>query len=352
MSIKRPVCKLDTSRQRDFFAAVSPSVIKEKIEHKKGRVFRSQDPNEIYIGNQSLKTYLEQTGTKQAFIVKDLLSCQDWSSFEQKYKGGGRAAYLPEAMTGLVLYGMMKGVSSLRDLEQLARIDLGCMWVTGGILPDHSIIGRFIQRHSETLSEDFFVSLTISVLKRTGSGISSVAGDGTIIEAMASRYHLIKKEAAEQWLIESKAGLEKNPEDTKLKANVEQAKMVYKELEKRTKKREEQRKPIDTVTISSVEPEAVIQPSKKGKACVPSYKPSVLANDKRVIVAIHVDPSNEINSLVPMLDMATRTGEGESVKELLLDGGYHAIKVLEESIKRDIHLLCPAGSTIKKNHLD
>ena len=38
----------------------------------------------------------------------------------------------------------MLGVSSLRSLERLARIDLGAMWVTGGFAPDHANIGRLI----------------------------------------------------------------------------------------------------------------------------------------------------------------------------------------------------------------
>ncbi|WP_419591559.1 transposase, partial [Thiolapillus sp.] len=38
--------------------------------------------------------------------------------------------YAPRAMMGLILYGIMQGVSSLRQLERLARTDLGCMWIT------------------------------------------------------------------------------------------------------------------------------------------------------------------------------------------------------------------------------
>ena len=54
------------------------------------------------------------------------------------------APYAPRLMMGLILYGVMQGVHSLRQLERLARLDLGCMWVTGGIAPDHANIGRFV----------------------------------------------------------------------------------------------------------------------------------------------------------------------------------------------------------------
>lgn len=348
VSIKRPVCKLNSSQQRDLFADPMPSAMKEKIKNKKGRVFKSRDAADIYIGSQPLKAYLELAGATQSFLVKEILSKQEWSIFEEKYKGGGRAAYEPKAMLGLILYGIMKGISSLRDLEKMSRLDLGCMWITGGILPDHSIIGRFIQRHSNVLSEKFFVLLTQTVLQETQSGVSSVAGDGTIIEAMTSRFQLIKQEAAEEQRKKSATEFEKNPEDIKLKLAAQKAEQVADEIQKRIQKRKDQRKPTGSVTISSIEPDAVVQPTKKGKTSVPSYKPSVLANDQRIIVAIDVDPSNEINSLYPMIDMANAIGEEECVEEVLLDSGYYAIGVLEESIERNISILCPPGSTYKK----
>jgi transposase len=54
------------------------------------------------------------------------------------------APYAPRLMMGLILYGVMQGVHSLRELERLAGLDLGCMWVTGGIAPDPANIGRFV----------------------------------------------------------------------------------------------------------------------------------------------------------------------------------------------------------------
>jgi len=49
----------------------------------------------------------------------------------------------------------MKGVHSLRELE---RLDLGCMRVSGGIMPDHANIGRLIVMHEASLAQDFFES--------------------------------------------------------------------------------------------------------------------------------------------------------------------------------------------------
>jgi len=99
-------------------------------------------------------------------------------------------------MLGLVLYGIGKGISSLRGLERLARVDLGCMWITGGLCPDHASIGRFIQQHDAHMSGEFLERLTRSVLRVTASGVETVAGDGTVVQAAASRYRTLKQEAA------------------------------------------------------------------------------------------------------------------------------------------------------------
>ena len=140
-----------------------------KTASDSGRRFISADPRAIFVGTTKLEEYLRQGGQLDAFTVADLLDRQDWRVFEGRYAATGRAPYAPRLMLGLILYGVMHGVHSLRELERLARLDLGCMWVTGGIAPDHANIGRFITVHEESLTTDFFESLTSSILKATKS---------------------------------------------------------------------------------------------------------------------------------------------------------------------------------------
>jgi len=94
--------------------------------------------------------------------------------FETRYAASGRAPYAPRAMMGLILYGVMKDVHSLRELERLVRLDLGGMWVSGVIMPDHANIGRFIVMHEESLAQDFFEPLTRRVLRVSGSDSARV----------------------------------------------------------------------------------------------------------------------------------------------------------------------------------
>lgn len=301
----------------------------------------------ISIGSRTLEQHLLEADICQPLYINELLSAQDWSLFEDKYPSKGRKPYKPQSMTGLILYGLMQGISSLRDLARMARVDLGCIYLTNGIFPDSSSISRFITRHQDILTEEFFIHLTRSILKITRTGIRSLAGDGTIIEAAASRYSLMRQEAIEEKKKEARTQSLSDPANKAKSQKLEQMEQASNELQARIDKRKEQHKPTETATISPTEPEAVTQPTKKGKTPVPAYKPSVLANDARIVVSLDVHPSNEIKSLFTMLDMTSKMSD-EKVEELLLDGGYESIDVMKECIERNISMLCTRGKKKKK----
>ena len=170
----------------------------ERTAADSGRRFITGNPHAIVIGTTPLEQYLRESGQVDALAVGRLLDQQDWTEFEARYAATGRAPYSPRLMLGLILYGVMQGIHSLRELERLARLDLGCMWITGGIAPDHANIGRFITFHEHSLTSTFFESLTRHVLKATKSSSSRLAGDGTVIEAACSHYKLLKEEAVNE----------------------------------------------------------------------------------------------------------------------------------------------------------
>ncbi|TDI16682.1 MAG: transposase [Acidobacteria bacterium] len=239
-----------------------------------------------------------------------MLRSLEWGGFEARYRGGGRRPYHPAALLGLILFGIMEGKSSLRQLETMARKDVRSWWLTGGITPDHSVIGRFLNDHAERLSEEFFESLTREVLKVTRSSTQSLAGDGTVVQAAASRYRGVKQEAAEEAAKESRGRAEADPEDEKLGRQAEQAEGVAQAVRERVARRKRQR---------SSEPEAVFQPL-KDKSMAPSYKPTLLDNPERIIVGQQVPASSETRGFGALLRQAKRINGG--VKQLLLDAGF------------------------------
>jgi len=339
--IRRPVAVVDTSNQLGLFSdEIAPIPEAAAAAPRQPGVVRfvDPDPRRILLNQIPLEEHLKKSGQQAPLQVRELLRSLDWEPFVADYHVDGRRPYAPAGMLGLVLSGIMRGITSLRDLEDYARTDLGCMWITGGLMPDHSAIGRFIQRHEALLTESFFEALTRQVLKVTGSDTSTVAGDGTIIEAAASRYRTVKAEALAQRIEEQhKAQAEApTPQGEQTLERLQQAQTT---LEQRQAARDAHGKEGE-VQINAQEPEAVIQPQKDKKRFFASYKPSVLANQKRVIVGIAVEPSSEVQAVAPMLDQGLRLGP---IATALFDAGYFAEEVIQATDQRGIELLCPEG---------
>jgi transposase len=305
--------------------------------------FKDPDPHCIFIGATRLDDFLVDTEQVEVLSFRELLESLNWILFESAYQGGGRAPYHPRAIVGLILLGIMEGRSSLRSIEELARCDVRAWWLTGGVMPDHSQIGRFLDRHQSLLTQNFFEQLTREILKRTRSDASRVAGDGTVVEAAASRFNLLKQEAAEQFASEASFAAEAEPDNKLLQDKADHAQRVAQTAKERTDIRKAQGRKKPDARVSPTDPEAMVQPQ-KDDTIRPSYKPSILANEDRIITGQVVDPGNEAQMVPSLVEQSERTSD-QHVDEMLLDAGFFTAVVLYLCYSADISLLCPKGRT-------
>ena len=91
------------------------------------------------------------------FLV-DVVSALDLSDIYKSYSlkdGRGQAAYSPEMMVRLLLYGYASGVYSSRKIQILTYEDLAFRYLSGDQHPDHATIAEFRKRHLEILSSLF-----------------------------------------------------------------------------------------------------------------------------------------------------------------------------------------------------
>ena len=343
--MKRPVVKVEASGQLGLFRGMEEKEEGDKSgpqARRRGALqFEDPSPRGILIGNTSLREFLRSRSQTSVFRVREVLRSLPWEEYEAKYRGGGRRPYHPAALLGLILFGILEGKGSLRQLETLAQVDVRSWWITGGISPDHSVIGRFLNEHAEQLTESFFEGLTQEVLKRTGKGSVSVAADGTVVQAAASRYRRVKQEAAEQRAQAKRRESEADPGNAKLRAEAKQAERVAQAVRERVAARRANGKSPEHTAVSPSEPEAVIQPL-KNKVRAPSYKGVVLANEARIIVAQAVDPSSEPRVLAGLLQQGKRIGG--TIQQLLMDAGFFLGSALETALEEGVEdVLCPEG---------
>ena len=150
---------IDKTIQGRFDFGVEESENIEEMEELSEHVeFQRGSIHLVIVGVTPIKDYLNNMGQGWILELKDLIMASDLSPFYKSYRKTGRRAIHPGLMLGLIVYGLMKGVKSLRGLEHLSKMDIGSWWLTDGIQPDHSTIGKFIQQHSEVLGTDYFSS--------------------------------------------------------------------------------------------------------------------------------------------------------------------------------------------------
>ena len=79
------------------------------------------------------------------FVVLDAVAALDLGEFRRRYRadGHGRAAFDPEMMVALLLYGYCQGERSSRVIEKRFVRDVGYRVIAGGLYPDHATIARF-----------------------------------------------------------------------------------------------------------------------------------------------------------------------------------------------------------------
>ncbi len=305
-------------------------------------VFCDPAPDRIAVGSLVLAQFMEMHSLGWVVDMRKLLRGLDWQAYVSRYKPGGRHPYHPAAMVGLLLLGHMTGRTSLRQMEAMARTDLRAWWLTGGVMPDFTSLCRFVQRHQDDLTEATFEALTAKILKLLGSLAASVSIDGTVVQAAASRWHLLKQEAAAAAATQTRQAADAAPNDKALANKAQMAQAAHETVLERDQRRTARGREPEA-KVAPCEPEAVYQPLKHG-GYAPSYKPSAAANADRIITGKDVHPCNEVTQVDHLLAQTERVA-GAPVTTALFDAGYNAAEVLDIGECRGIELLIPEGKS-------
>jgi transposase len=121
------------------------------------------------------------------YVVLDAVAALDLGEFRRGYRadGHGRAAFDPEMMVALLLYGYCQGERSSRVIEKRCVRDVGYRVITGGLRPDHATIARFRARHQEALGGLF--SQVLRLLAAEGMvSLGTLSLDGTKLAGNAA----------------------------------------------------------------------------------------------------------------------------------------------------------------------
>src|SRR5665213_2615613 len=153
-----------------------------------GQNFYPDAINQTLMFAPSLHDWLPE-GHLARFLV-DVVSALDLSSIYKSYEekdGRGQAAYAPEMMVRLLLYGYATGVYSSRKIQARTYEDVAFRFLSGDQHPDHATIAEFRKRHLEVLASLFMQALLLC--EKAGLvKLGHVAIDGTKLKANASKH--------------------------------------------------------------------------------------------------------------------------------------------------------------------
>ena len=153
-----------------------------------GQNFIADTVDQTLLFPPSLHDWLPE-GHLARFLL-DVVSSLDLSAIYKSYQdkdGRGQAAYAPEMMVRLLLYGYAKGVYSSRKIQTRTFEDIAFRYLSGDQHPDHATIAEFRKRHLEALSGLF----TQALLLCSEAGLvklGHVSIDGSKIKANASKH--------------------------------------------------------------------------------------------------------------------------------------------------------------------
>jgi len=361
-----------------------------------GQNFIPDTVNQTLLFPPSLHDWLPE-GHLARFLL-DVVSALDLSAIYTSYRekdGRGQAAYAPEMMVRLLLYGYASGVYSSRKIQTRTFEDVAFRFLSGDQHPDHATLAEFRRRHLEALSGLF----TQALLLCSEAGLvklGHVSIDGTRIKANASKHkamsykhmnqtearlkleidallaaaektdaeedaqygkdrngdelpaELQRRESRLKKIREAKVALE---QDAQAKAEQERAEVEQKlaeraEEEQRTGKKKGGRKPVapdpeqarpdEAAQRNFTDPESRIMPDGANKGSfVQGYNAQIAVDSaSQVIVAAEItQETNDKKQLLPMIALVAANLKQKPEKVSADTGYFSEANVTDESVK-------------------
>lgn len=315
----------------------------------------------------------EQLGAEHGIRLLDqLLTDQDWSEWEAQYacEGAGRPPIHPRLMSGCILYGLLKGIRSTRQLEEATRMRIDFRWLLEGRTVDHATFGAFRNRFDDKI-EALFKAINRRAVELRKATIEEVMIDGTRLRADSDRHGARTAEALEkkisvldeqlrEALVQmansedepaenaSSRDLEKQLEDLEAKREkLRKALAVAKDRD--AKKREKDGRKSVAVRVPVTDPDSHIMPNKEG-GYAPNYTPvvGVDSGSGLIIAATVTDGNAEAASVEPIMEQA-RELRGGNPDRAVFDGGFASGANLETLDRSGVEVYAPVGGTKQDN---
>ena len=174
-------------------------------------------------------------------LLLEIIRSLDLSEFDENYSNdpskGGRPAFPVDRILSLIMYSLLHGNISMRNLERLISQRADSLYLSGGLSIDHTSLSVFRKRHAEAIKELF----TQRVFLGFESGmidLDSICIDSTKIKASAHSRAIGTQEELEKRYVHIEEACKKRYQEWESATEEEEKQLLEKKL-KRMKRQKE-----------------------------------------------------------------------------------------------------------------
>lgn len=281
-----------------------------------------------------------------ARFVADLVEVLDLKALGFRDSPGdeGRPHFASELLLGVWLYGWMERVRSSRALEKACQRDLGFVWLTSNLHPDHNTLWRFFRDNKAAITK-LFKRVVVVAAKAGLIGFALHAVDGTKMRVASSMDSALHRKA----LLEQLQKLDQIVASgvAQIEADERQASPEWSmpatltDAEERKRRIREQLAQLDAADIDHLhpkEPDARVMYTREGQRL--SYNAQAMVDhDSDMIVAVDISgDETDHQQLVPMMQAVFDTF-GQVAEQTVADAGYASGAQFEEAERRHLPVI-------------
>jgi transposase len=304
-------------------------------------------------------------------LLDEILATCDWSEWEAQYHGRrGQPPIHPRVVASVLLYGLMRGLRSSRQLEYVCAHNIDFLWLAEGRSIDHSTFCDFRTRFRQPLKGLFRqacrIAMTMGLIR-----LGEVTLDGTRIKANNGRYQTITAGKLEERLRNLDEQLDQMLDEADQAdaaagqgfESGESSRQLPTELVDLQQRRARLQQALEKVQAADADrakggvdpeeypaqvpltdPDSKVMPNKEG-GYAPNYTPMAAADVHRGFL-VHAEVRADVCEHVAAVSTVDGIAEdlGQTPNRLLADGVYSTSQNLVGLEARGVELFSPVKS--------
>ncbi len=115
------------------------------------------------------------------------------------YKGGGSSSYNPKMLLKVLITAYLSGVYSSRQISKRLREDINYMWLSGKSRPDFRTLNNFRSSRLQGVIEEVFSSMVKFLIRNQYIDMKQYFVDGTKLRANSNKHKAVWKKNTERY---------------------------------------------------------------------------------------------------------------------------------------------------------